>query len=89
VVSRRLLAAAGNSRSDPITSSEIDDLIIRLQEERKMSSMVVTDDLESDHVISDRVALLHEGNILLDGTLKELKTSDNSFVQAFIRRKAE
>jgi phospholipid/cholesterol/gamma-HCH transport system ATP-binding protein len=74
---------------DPITSSEIDDLIIRLQEERKMSSVVVTHDLESAYVISDRVALLHEGNILFDGTLKELKTSDDPFVQAFIRRKAE
>jgi phospholipid/cholesterol/gamma-HCH transport system ATP-binding protein len=71
---------------DPITSTEIDDLIIRLQEERKMSSVVVTHDLHSAQAISDRAALLHNGDILVEGTLEELKRSDDPFVRSFVRR---
>ena len=69
---------------DPITSGEINDLIVRLQKERKMTSIVVTHDLHSAKAISDRVALLHEGNILIEGTFDDLQKSEDSFVTQFL-----
>jgi phospholipid/cholesterol/gamma-HCH transport system ATP-binding protein len=71
---------------DPITSGEIDELILKLQEEHDTASIVVTHDLHSAKTIADRVALLHEGNVLLDGTFKELEKSDDKFVLEFLKR---
>jgi len=47
---------------------------------------VVTHDLHSAKTIADRIALLHEGNVLLDGTFKELEKSDDKFVMEFLKR---
>ena len=69
---------------DPITAGEIDDLIVKLQEEREMTSIVVTHDLHSTRMISDRVALIHEGNILIEGTFDDLQKSGDPFVSQFL-----
>ena len=45
---------------DPISSAEIDDLVLKLQEEHHMASIVVTHDLHSAKTIADRLALLNE-----------------------------
>jgi phospholipid/cholesterol/gamma-HCH transport system ATP-binding protein len=71
---------------DPITSGEIDDLILKLQEEQEMASIVVTHDLHSAKTIADRIALLHEGNVLIEGSFAELEKSDNEFVSEFLKR---
>jgi phospholipid/cholesterol/gamma-HCH transport system ATP-binding protein len=71
---------------DPITSGEIDELILKLQEEHDMASIVVTHDLQSAKTIADRIALLHEGNVLIDGSFEDLEKSDNEFVTEFMKR---
>jgi len=71
---------------DPITSGEIDELILKLQEEHDMASIVVTHDLRSAKTIADRIALLHEGNVLIEGSFKELEKSDDEFVAEFLKR---
>ena len=71
---------------DPITSGEIDELILKLQEEHGTASIVVTHDLHSAKTVADRIALLHEGNVLLDGTFRELEKSDDKFVLEFLKR---
>jgi phospholipid/cholesterol/gamma-HCH transport system ATP-binding protein len=71
---------------DPITSAEIDELILKLQEEHDMASIVVTHDLHSAKTIADRIALLHEGRVLIEGTFAELEKSDNEFVSEFMKR---
>jgi phospholipid/cholesterol/gamma-HCH transport system ATP-binding protein len=71
---------------DPITSGEIDELILKLQEEHDTASIVVTHDLHSAKTVADRIALLHEGNVLLDGTFRELEKSDDKFVLEFLKR---
>jgi phospholipid/cholesterol/gamma-HCH transport system ATP-binding protein len=71
---------------DPITSGEIDELILKLQEEHGTASIVVTHDLHSAKTIADRVALLHEGKVLLDGTFKELEKNSDKFVLEFLKR---
>jgi phospholipid/cholesterol/gamma-HCH transport system ATP-binding protein len=71
---------------DPITSGEIDDLILKLQEEREVASIVVTHDLHSAKVIADRIVLLHEGNAVIEGTYEELEKSQDEFVAEFFKR---
>lgn len=73
---------------DPITSGEIDELILKLQEEHNMASVVVTHDLQSAKTIADRIALLHEGNVLIEGSFQDLERSDNKFVTEFMKRDA-
>jgi phospholipid/cholesterol/gamma-HCH transport system ATP-binding protein len=71
---------------DPITSGEIDELILKLQEEREVASIVVTHDLHSAKVIADRIVLLHEGNAVIEGTYEELEKSTDEFVVEFFKR---
>jgi phospholipid/cholesterol/gamma-HCH transport system ATP-binding protein len=71
---------------DPITSAEIDELILKLQEQHDMASIVVTHDLHSAKTVADRIALLHEGNVLIEGTFNELEKSDDEFVSEFLKR---
>jgi phospholipid/cholesterol/gamma-HCH transport system ATP-binding protein len=70
---------------DPISSAEIDDLILKLQEEHHMASIVVTHDLHSAKTIADRLALLNEGNVVVEGNFEELQKSDVDFVREFLK----
>ena len=49
---------------DPITSGEIDDLVLELQKEHALTSIVVTHDLHSAKTIADRLALLDKGKVV-------------------------
>jgi phospholipid/cholesterol/gamma-HCH transport system ATP-binding protein len=70
---------------DPISSGEIDDLVLKLQQEHHMASVVVTHDLHSAKTIADRLALLNEGNVVIEGTFEELQKSDIEFVRTFLK----
>jgi len=69
---------------DPITAAEIDDLILRLQKEKRMTSVVVTHDIHSARAVSDRVALMRDGHVLIDGTFEDLQKSRDPFVMQFL-----
>jgi phospholipid/cholesterol/gamma-HCH transport system ATP-binding protein len=70
---------------DPISSAEIDDLVLKLQQEHHMASIVVTHDLHSAKTIADRLALLNEGNVVIEGSFEELQKSEIAFVREFLR----
>jgi phospholipid/cholesterol/gamma-HCH transport system ATP-binding protein len=70
---------------DPISSGEIDDLVLKLQEEHHMASIVVTHDLHSAKTIADRLALLNEGNVVIEGNFEDLQKSDDEFVREFLK----
>ena len=70
---------------DPITASEIEELILKLKKERELASVLVTHDLHGAKTVSDRLALLHEGNILIEGTFEDLRHSEDPFVSKFLR----
>jgi phospholipid/cholesterol/gamma-HCH transport system ATP-binding protein len=70
---------------DPISSGEIDDLVLRLQEEHHMASIVVTHDLHSAKTIADHLALLNEGNVVIEGSFENLQKSDIEFVREFLK----
>jgi phospholipid/cholesterol/gamma-HCH transport system ATP-binding protein len=69
---------------DPITAAEIDDLILRLQKERNMTSVVVTHDIHGAQAISDRLALMRDGQILIQGSFEDLQNSRDPFVTQFL-----
>ncbi len=71
---------------DPISSGEIDDLILKLQRERHMASIVVTHDLHSARTIADRLALLDQGKVVIEGNFEDLQHSDIGFVNKFLKQ---
>jgi phospholipid/cholesterol/gamma-HCH transport system ATP-binding protein len=70
---------------DPITSAEIDELILDLKKKRKMTSVVVTHDVHSARHISDRLVVLDRGRIVAQGTFGDLEKSGNPVVKGFLR----
>ena len=68
---------------DPITAAEIGDLIVKLKRKRKMSAVVVTHDVHGANAYSDRMVLLHEGNIAAEGSFDDLQGSQDEFVKQF------
>ena len=70
---------------DPITAGEIGDLILELKEKREITSIVVTHDVHGAKAFSDRLVLLNEGNILVQGSFPDLKKSRDKFVVQFLR----
>jgi phospholipid/cholesterol/gamma-HCH transport system ATP-binding protein len=73
---------------DPITASEIGKLISQLQKERKMTSIVVTHDVHGAKSFCDRLVLMREGEVLVDGTFGDLEKSRDPFVVQFLRNAA-
>ncbi len=71
---------------DPISSGEIDELILKLQRERRMASIVVTHDLHSARTIANSLALLNEGDVVIEGTFEDLQQSDIGFVREFLQQ---
>ena len=71
---------------DPISSGEIDDLVLKLQREHQMASIVVTHDLHSAKTISNRLAILDKGEVVIEGTFEDLQQSNIEFVQQFLKQ---
>jgi phospholipid/cholesterol/gamma-HCH transport system ATP-binding protein len=69
---------------DPANSRRIGELIQRLQRELGVTSVVVTHDLELAFAIADRVALLKQGRIVLEGPAAELRDADPPELREFI-----
>ena len=70
---------------DPISSGEIDELVLKLQRERQMASIVVTHDLHSAKTIANRLALLDRGKVVIEGRFEDLQQSNIRFVQEFLK----
>jgi phospholipid/cholesterol/gamma-HCH transport system ATP-binding protein len=70
---------------DPISSGEIDELVLKLQQEHHMASIVVTHDLHSAKTIANRLALLDKGNVVIQGNFEDLQQSNIEFVQEFLK----
>jgi phospholipid/cholesterol/gamma-HCH transport system ATP-binding protein len=69
---------------DPIRAKQISDLIVGLQREICVTSIVVTHDLVCASIVADRLALLRDGAFIFVGTTEELRRSDNEFVHEFV-----
>jgi phospholipid/cholesterol/gamma-HCH transport system ATP-binding protein len=69
---------------DPANSRRIGALIRKLQRELSVTSVVVTHDMELCFEVSDRVALLRDGRIVLDGLAAEIRGSDSPELRTFL-----
>jgi phospholipid/cholesterol/gamma-HCH transport system ATP-binding protein len=74
---------------DPVVSSALDELILRLRDAMGMTIVVVTHELDSAFRIADRITVLDRGDILQIGTVDEIKESSNDRIQALINRRFE
>ncbi|KAB2843823.1 MAG: ATP-binding cassette domain-containing protein, partial [Melioribacteraceae bacterium] len=72
---------------DPITSKEISELILNLQKQLKMTSIVVTHDLICAEIIADRAIFLRDGKIAFKGVIDELTGSQDPFLKNFFSTK--
>ncbi|NRS90260.1 phospholipid/cholesterol/gamma-HCH transport system ATP-binding protein [Flavobacterium sp. 7E] len=68
---------------DTITSKEISELIISIQEERKTSSIIITHDMACAKMTADRIMILKDGVIHAEGTYQELENSEEEWVRSF------
>jgi phospholipid/cholesterol/gamma-HCH transport system ATP-binding protein len=69
---------------DPITADEIDDLLLGLKRSGGTTLIIVTHNIPSARKLGDSLAMLHEGQIVAQGTTEELDRSDNDMVRAFM-----
>jgi len=71
---------------DPISSGEIDELVLKLQEQHQLASIVVTHDMVSAKTIATRIALMDKGKFVIEGSFDDLQRSDEKFVSQFLHR---
>ena len=74
---------------DPITGDEIGQLMRRLQQALKVTSIVVTHDLRLAELVADRLVLLHEGQWAFQGTYEEFLQSSHPEVLRFLHREPQ
>ena len=72
---------------DPIVGAGIDELIRKMQETFKLTSVVVTHEMESVKVIADTVCMLEGGRVIGIGSLEELEQNDHPYIQQFFARR--
>jgi len=70
---------------DPIRSDIINELILKLQRELNVTSVVVTHDMTSAYKVADRIIMLHNGKIIADGDADYIRNHPHPTVQHFIR----
>ena len=69
---------------DPVRSDVINELIMKLEKELNVTSVVVTHDMNSAYKIADRIIMLHEGRVIADGDADYIRNHPNDVVQGFI-----
>ncbi len=74
---------------DPVMASVIDELVISLSEKSKVTSVIVTHEMDSAFRIATRMAMLYHGKIIEEGTPDEMKKSRNPVVSQFLTGSTE
>ena len=79
-----LLVDEPSAGLDPITTEEIDDLLLRLKEESGTTLVLVTHNIPSARKLGDQLVMLHEGRIIAQGTVEDLERSEHEMVRKFM-----
>ncbi len=74
---------------DPIMADAINELIVTLKRELRITSVVVTHDMTSARKVGDRIAMLYDGQVMFDGDMEELDATDDPVVRQFVEGRAE
>jgi phospholipid/cholesterol/gamma-HCH transport system ATP-binding protein len=69
---------------DPVSTAQIDELIMNLKNKMGATSVVVTHDMQSAFKLADRLALLFDGKFAAVGTVEEFRTTTNPLVRQFV-----
>jgi len=73
---------------DPVTSAVIDDLMLRMQRQLGVTSIVITHDMHSAYTVGTRIAMLYEGRVRQVGTVREIQQTTDPVVRQFIEGRA-
>jgi phospholipid/cholesterol/gamma-HCH transport system ATP-binding protein len=73
---------------DPIRSDVINELILKLKRQLQVTSIVVTHDMQSAFKVADRIVMLAEGKLIIDGTPEQIRSSPDPVVQRFVQGEA-
>jgi phospholipid/cholesterol/gamma-HCH transport system ATP-binding protein len=73
---------------DPINTARINHLIVGIQRTLKLTSVVITHDMGTAFTVSDRLAMIGKGRIILVGTKEEFRASRDQYVRDFIEGRA-
>ena len=76
------------SEVDPITADAITNLIIELRDKLKVTSIVVTHDMNSAYKVGDSIAMFYHGQVIAEGTPEEIRNTNHPVVRQFIRGEA-
>jgi len=68
---------------DPITTKEISQLVVELQKDLNVTSIVVTHDLICANIVADRAVVIKDGKICYEGEIKSLEAADDLFLKNF------
>jgi phospholipid/cholesterol/gamma-HCH transport system ATP-binding protein len=69
---------------DPIMSDHLGNLMLRLKQQLRLTSVVVTHDLDLMHKVADSVVFLYEGRIIYFGPVSEMHRADHEHIQEFL-----
>ena len=70
---------------DPITAKEIIQLILKIQQQRRTASIIITHDMDCARVIANRIIILIDGINYAEGSYSELSQNSDPMVQAFFK----
>lgn len=73
---------------DPVTANVIHSLIEKLHRTLRVTSVIVTHDMEAAYKVADRIALLHAGRVVAAGTSAQIRSSADPTVRQFIHGEA-
>ena len=74
---------------DPITGDVINELIVKCVRDLGATALSITHDMSSVRRIADRVAMIHEGQIIWVGPVDDIENPDNPYVNQFVHGHAE
>jgi len=74
---------------DPIMADIINDLIVDTVKDVGATTLSITHDMVSARKIADRIAMLYEGKLIWQGSVKEMENSNNPYVEQFIHGRSE
>lgn len=73
---------------DPVTGDSLDTVINKLRDQLKVTSIVVTHDMTSAFKVGDTIAMLHQGMLIADGTVDDIRQAIHPVVRQFIQGEA-
>lgn len=73
---------------DPIMTDVVDHLILNTQRQLGITSVVISHDIDAVFAIADKIAMLHEGKVRLEGTTDDFKHTTDIVVRNFLEGKA-